>query len=276
MKTRMYMDVRFDVTDLTEDERGALALEVAVQSEESDGDPQDGNYHSGVPEPEIEWNEVEEEEDDLGSDIVRADLLRIANRLAADIESDTSQGDASDLLAAARWIENRFFADGDWAVGKIGENMIRVSSKQEAEAAIAGAELVDPEGVAQGMYFIDPPGNENEGPGESSIYSGAARERPSPALRDHATGGTGQEAPRPGASDGASETGYVETSYVLTVCLDGIPEGRDYHAIEETIEATGEAMCRFEEEPTKIVTLLLSDKNQEYRAGQAPHKEDTP
>ena len=59
-------------------------------------------------------------------------------------------------------------------------------------------------------------------------------------------------------------------TYVLTVCLDGVPDSRDFDAIEETIEATGEAICRHEEEPTKIVTLLLSERSQDYRAGQEP------
>jgi hypothetical protein len=59
------MDVRFDVTDLSEDERGALALEVAVQAEESDFVGDDGHGwtgHRGVEAPEIEWNEVETDE----------------------------------------------------------------------------------------------------------------------------------------------------------------------------------------------------------------------
>jgi len=88
---------------------------------------------------------------------------------------------------------------------------------------------------------------------------------PLPVFRDHATAGPDQEAPEPSVSERESRTDYV-----LTVCLDGVPEGRDYDAIEETIEATGQAMCRYEEAPEKIVTLLLSEQNQDYRAGTVP------
>jgi len=65
VKTRTYLDARFDVTNLSEDERSALALEVAVQAEESDFVGNDGSGwsgHRGVPSPEIEWNEVEMDE----------------------------------------------------------------------------------------------------------------------------------------------------------------------------------------------------------------------
>jgi hypothetical protein len=140
--------------------------------------------------------------------------------------------------------------------------MLRLSSYGDAMIALEGIELVDPEGVERGMYFIDPPGHEDEGPGESSIYSG----KDSTALLDRAPDDADQEAPESGAVQRESETGYV-----LTVCLDGVPEGRDFNAIEETIEATGEAMCRYEEDPTKIVTLLLSEKSSGYRAGQNPN-----
>lgn len=62
----------------------------------------------------------------------------------------------------------------------------------------------------------------------------------------------------------------MTTDFVLTVCLDGIPEAYDYHAYEQTIDAVGEAMCRYDEEPAKIITLLLSRKDDDYRAGQKP------
>jgi hypothetical protein len=59
-----------------------------------------------------------------------------------------------------------------WYVGKIGEHgAIAFDTKAEAEAAIAGIELVDPEGCHAGMYYIDPPSDGTEGPGELSIYS---------------------------------------------------------------------------------------------------------
>ena len=64
MKIRTYMDVRFDVTDLDDNERGALAMEVSVQAEASDfiGDDDHGWVgHRGV-EVEIEWNDVEVDE----------------------------------------------------------------------------------------------------------------------------------------------------------------------------------------------------------------------
>lgn len=57
------MDVRFDVTDLSEEERGALAGEVVVQAEASDYVGRDEHGwigHRGVETPEVEWNEVEE------------------------------------------------------------------------------------------------------------------------------------------------------------------------------------------------------------------------
>lgn len=54
MTTRTYMDVRFDVTDLSDAERAGLAMEVVVQGESSDD-------HPTVEVGEIEWNEVEVE-----------------------------------------------------------------------------------------------------------------------------------------------------------------------------------------------------------------------
>jgi len=43
-----YLVARFDITDLTEDERGALATEITVQAEHSD-------LHPSVPNPELVW-----------------------------------------------------------------------------------------------------------------------------------------------------------------------------------------------------------------------------
>lgn len=57
MKTKTYLDVRFDITDLTDEERGHLAGEVITQHEPSDG------RHPGVPYPEVEWNDVEVEDE---------------------------------------------------------------------------------------------------------------------------------------------------------------------------------------------------------------------
>lgn len=51
MTTRSYLEARFDVTALDEDERGYLAGEVQAQAERSEG-------HASV-EVELEWNEVE-------------------------------------------------------------------------------------------------------------------------------------------------------------------------------------------------------------------------
>jgi hypothetical protein len=43
-----------------------------------------------------------------------------------------------------------------WYVGKIGEGApIAFRSLKEAEAAIVGIQLVDPEGVSRGDYYID-------------------------------------------------------------------------------------------------------------------------
>lgn len=54
-KERVYLDARFDVTGLTEEARGKLALEVVVQAEANE-------HHPTVP-VEIEWNEVVEIEE---------------------------------------------------------------------------------------------------------------------------------------------------------------------------------------------------------------------
>jgi hypothetical protein len=63
VKTRTYLDVRFDVTLLNEDERATLCGDVCVQHEPVDyEEPDEHGYvrgHHGVPYPEIEWNEVE-------------------------------------------------------------------------------------------------------------------------------------------------------------------------------------------------------------------------
>ena len=56
-------------------------------------------------------------------------------------------------------------------------------------------------------------------------------------------------------------------NYVLTVCVDGIPEGRDFDVEEEAIDAAEEAILRHEEDPTKSVSLVLSDSQRDYRAG---------
>lgn len=56
----VYLDARFDVTDLTEQERGNLAGEVQAQAERSKGDADEGG-HPGV-EVEVEWNEVDPHE----------------------------------------------------------------------------------------------------------------------------------------------------------------------------------------------------------------------
>ena len=288
MRTRTYMDVRFDVTDLSEDERDALAMEVAVQAEESDFIGDDGNGWVGHQDVEtkIEWNEIEVEEPPMyswfgwtdGADacdppepgkqwltITESDSDGVENELAVIVHRHTGRDDgvqmAKKVASADRIVEALNTAVGayinpHWAVGKIGGNMIRVGNQSEAEAAIAGIELVDPRGVANGMYFIDPPADdENPGdPGESAISSNALRSVPTPLGQEGAAG--------PRESEEASKT-----SYVLTVCADGEPITRDFHAIEETIEATGEAICAHEENPNVIVSILLSEKIQDYRAG---------
>src|SRR4051812_14251213 len=70
-RTRRYLDVRFDVTDLTEEQAGHLAAEVGVQAEVSD-------LHPGIEHPEFEWSEVEEEE--TVEELVRAALERAHDR----------------------------------------------------------------------------------------------------------------------------------------------------------------------------------------------------
>ena len=64
-RTRTYLDVRYDVTDLDSQERGQLALEAQAQAEDSDGHPS--------VEVLIEWNEVEEtiyQANVLGQDLI--------------------------------------------------------------------------------------------------------------------------------------------------------------------------------------------------------------
>ena len=59
-----------------------------------------------------------------------------------------------------------------WYVGKVGEHeSYAFDTEAEAKAAIVGISLADPEGCDQGMYFIDPPSDGTEGPGENSISS---------------------------------------------------------------------------------------------------------
>jgi hypothetical protein len=53
-KLRTVLTALFDVTDLTEEERGQLAAEVAVQSERSDG-------HPTVDPPELDWITYDED-----------------------------------------------------------------------------------------------------------------------------------------------------------------------------------------------------------------------
>lgn len=63
MAAKRYLDVRFDVTDLSEDERACLAGEVAAQADRSKGDGFEGGAvgHPSV-EYEIEWNDVDDDE----------------------------------------------------------------------------------------------------------------------------------------------------------------------------------------------------------------------
>lgn len=61
---RVYLDARYDITDLTEEERACLAMEVQVAAEARKADrvdDEDGwgdGSHPSV-EVELEWNEVE-------------------------------------------------------------------------------------------------------------------------------------------------------------------------------------------------------------------------
>lgn len=52
---RRYLDFRFDVTGLTDEEVGQLALEVSVQCADSE-------HHPDVPHPESEVVEIDDEE----------------------------------------------------------------------------------------------------------------------------------------------------------------------------------------------------------------------
>jgi hypothetical protein len=196
------MDVRFDVTDLDANERGALALEVAVQAEASDFVGDDGHGwtgHRGVEAPEIEYNEVEVDEPIYGwigwedgeeLDPPEADkqwltITEDGEEMAVIVHRHTGRDDGTQMAQKIRRAQRIVEAlqattngegNDDWCVGQASTgNMIRVGSQAEAMTALAGIELVDPEGVSKGMYFIDPPGNEDEGPGESSIYSNEVR-----------------------------------------------------------------------------------------------------
>lgn len=52
---RKLLTIRYDVTGLTEEQAGRLAFEAAVQAEASDD-------HPDVPPPEVEWDEVPDED----------------------------------------------------------------------------------------------------------------------------------------------------------------------------------------------------------------------
>jgi hypothetical protein len=59
-----------------------------------------------------------------------------------------------------------------WYVGKVGEQeSYAFDTEAEANAAIVGISIADSKGCEQGMYYIDPPSDGDEGPGENSIYS---------------------------------------------------------------------------------------------------------
>jgi hypothetical protein len=79
---KVYLDARYDVTDLDEQERGALALEVQAQAEANDDG--DGGGHRSV-EVEIETNEVEVEVEDETEVLVH---LNIAVPAGLDLSAD--------------------------------------------------------------------------------------------------------------------------------------------------------------------------------------------
>lgn len=59
-----------------------------------------------------------------------------------------------------------------WYVGKVGDHeSVAFDTEAEAKAAIAGISIADPKGCEEGMYYIDPPSDGEEGPGELAIYS---------------------------------------------------------------------------------------------------------
>lgn len=225
MKTRTYMDVRFDVTDLSKDERSALALEVSVQAEASDFVGDDGHGwvgHRGVDAPELEWNEVEVED------------------------------------------EPPFYSWHGWESGE------DIDPPEPGKRWLTITE--DDEEIAVIVHRMSPRLNNAKLMTDKIVIADHIVKALNTATVTHALNEDGepsQDTPTTGAIQRTPETGYV-----LTVCLNGIPEGRDYITAgdkdDETIDAAGEAICRYEEEPEKIVTLLLSRKDQDYRAGQDP------
>ena len=206
-KTRTYMDVRFDVTDLSERERGALALEVAVQAEES-GDSQDENYHPPVDSPEIAWNEVEVDEE----------RYTFSGWFEGESDCDPPE-------PGKQWLE--IYEDGEEMAVVVHRNTGHNDGALKAKKFDRARKIVF---VLNFMHNY-----------VGDLHSTRAEEE----LQEKSTA----------------------RSYLLTVCVDGVPEGRNYDAIEETIEAAGEAICRFEENPTKVVSLAVSDTYEGYVAG---------
>lgn len=229
MKTRTYLDVRFDVTDLNKDERGRLAMEVAVQHESTDADSY-RDLSTGkevhvpgkpdIPYPEIEWNEVDVEEEPVYSWIGWED------------------GDEVDPPEPGKqWLT--ITEDGEEMAVIVHRHTGRNDGELMAQKIRRAQHIVEALDAAQKGW-----------------------DGPSPAIHDHAASKAGQEPVAPAAFGGGP--------YVLTVCLDGIPQARDFDAKEEAIDAIGEAIIEFETDDTRIVTLLLSLEHSEYRGGQEP------
>lgn len=112
--TRRYLDVRYDVTDLDDDEIGCLAMEAVVQAEDSDGS---GDPDSpGHPSVHVESEVVEVEEDD--PTLSKGALYEAARSLAdrgedygwnvyrngVDIDAETTAQMADDP-GFANWVE---------------------------------------------------------------------------------------------------------------------------------------------------------------------------
>lgn len=70
--TRTYLTARFDVTDLTVQERGNLALAVSVQAERNKDHVDDGGY----PDVDLEtfWDDVEEDDEGMPTDKTRREV----------------------------------------------------------------------------------------------------------------------------------------------------------------------------------------------------------
>jgi hypothetical protein len=111
---RTYMDVRFDVTDLNDNERASLCGHVSAQAEGTDYDEEHGDGYPSV-EMEIEWNDVPDDERSRNED--HADNGAAMLALASGWGDNDLHTDISDALVNIRHfcVRAGIDIDGVWA-----------------------------------------------------------------------------------------------------------------------------------------------------------------